>query len=118
MGFRWSTVQIRPPRPVSIGFFSMAKKILANKRVRLSYSGSVQGIGFRYTAERLANSLKLTGWARNLSDGQVEVLCEGAERDIEIFIRKIDDVFKGYIRAVDTQWSEAAGEFDDFGIRF
>ena len=96
----------------------MAKNTIANKRIHIYYTGSVQGIGFRYTAERVALSLGLTGWAKNLPDGRVEVLCEGKEADIEIFLRKIDDTFKGYVRDIDVEWSKATGEFSGFDIRF
>ena len=96
----------------------MVKKNAANKSLHAYYTGSVQGIGFRYTAERIAGSLGLTGWAKNLPDGRVEVLCEGRQPDIEEFLRKIADIFKGYIRDVDVEWGDAAGEFDGFDIRF
>jgi len=44
-------------------------------------SGRVQGVGFRYFAQRRAEELGLTGWARNLDDGRVEVYATGpAER--------------------------------------
>jgi len=44
-------------------------------------SGRVQGVGFRYFAQRKAEELGLSGWARNLDDGRVEVYAAGpAER--------------------------------------
>ncbi len=44
-------------------------------------SGRVQGVGFRYFAQRRAEELGLNGWARNLDDGRVEVYAAGpAER--------------------------------------
>ena len=41
-------------------------------------SGRVQGVGFRYFAQRRAEELGLNGWARNLDDGRVEVYATGA----------------------------------------
>lgn len=46
-------------------------------------SGIVQGVGFRYWVERNARELGLGGWARNLYDGRVEILAEGAEAALE-----------------------------------
>ena len=89
-----------------------------NKRLHIYYSGSVQGVGFRYTAERFAYSLGLTGWARNLRDGRVEVLCEGKESAAKEFLQKIEGVFKSYIRDCAVDWAEATGEFEGFDIRF
>ncbi len=41
--------------------------------------GRVQGVGFRYVAQNAASSLGLTGYARNLDDGRVEVYAAGPE---------------------------------------
>ncbi len=41
--------------------------------------GRVQGVGFRYFAQRAAAGLGLTGYARNLDDGRVEVYAVGPE---------------------------------------
>jgi acylphosphatase len=40
-------------------------------------SGAVQGVGFRYFVQHKASSANLTGWAKNLSDGRVEVYAVG-----------------------------------------
>jgi acylphosphatase len=47
--------------------------------VRYLISGHVQGVGFRWFAARHARSLGLTGYARNLPDGRVEVVVSGPE---------------------------------------
>ncbi|MDD5496319.1 MAG: acylphosphatase [Candidatus Omnitrophica bacterium] len=89
-----------------------------DKRLHAYYSGSVQGVGFRFTAERVAGSLGLRGWVKNLRDGRVEVLAEGEESDLNGFLRKIETVFKDYIRDIDLTWEEATGEFSNFDIAF
>ncbi|MDP2913595.1 MAG: acylphosphatase [Candidatus Omnitrophota bacterium] len=88
------------------------------RRLHLYYSGSVQGVGFRYTAERAATSLGINGWVRNLPDGRVEVMCEGREPDLKNFTEELKGVFKEYIRDVELRWSDASGEFDGFDIQF
>ncbi|OGW77945.1 MAG: hypothetical protein A3K16_01400 [Omnitrophica bacterium RIFCSPLOWO2_01_FULL_45_24] len=89
-----------------------------DKRLHAYYSGSVQGVGFRFTAERAASSLGLTGWVKNLRDERVEILCEGKEAALKEFLEKLNNIFKEYIRDYDIEWSEATGEFGEFDIRF
>ncbi len=88
------------------------------KRIRVIYSGTVQGIGFRFTAERVAVSLSLTGWVMNAPDGSVEVIAEGEEKDLVNFIDKVKRAMNHYIRSTRVNWQEYRGEFDSFGIRF
>jgi acylphosphatase len=44
--------------------------------------GTVQGVGFRFFVQHKANALGLSGWARNLDDGRVEVYAVGSEREL------------------------------------
>ena len=79
----------------------------------------VQGVGFRFTAERVASRLALTGWAKNLADGRVEVVCEGEEAHILEFLERIkNSALKSYIQGASVNWSEATGEFSGFEIKF
>lgn len=47
------------------------------KAKRWFISGTVQGVGFRYFVQHKASALGLSGWARNLDDGRVEVYASG-----------------------------------------
>ena len=87
------------------------------KRLHIYYAGSVQGVGFRFTVERTANSMGLSGWVRNLGDGRVETVVEGEETALEGFRRKISDIFDGCIRQTDMTADKATGEFGSFDIR-
>jgi acylphosphatase len=50
-------------------------------RVTIWVAGDVQGVGFRWWTRSRALTLHLVGWARNLSDGRVEVVAQGVEGD-------------------------------------
>ena len=52
-------------------------------RKHIYVSGRVQGVGFRYRVQSLASDMKITGWAKNLDDGRVEMELQGTEDMIE-----------------------------------
>jgi acylphosphatase len=48
-------------------------------------SGRVQGVGYRRFAQKKAESLSLIGWARNLLDGEVEIVASGDPKELDQF---------------------------------
>jgi acylphosphatase len=48
-------------------------------------SGDVQGVGYRFFAQRVAARHQIVGYVRNLSDGRVEVHAEGTLESVEGF---------------------------------
>lgn len=58
-------------------------------RKHIIFHGTVQGVGFRYTAYYAAQSVGVTGWVRNLYDGTVEAEAEGTQADIDMMIAAI-----------------------------
>lgn len=80
-------------------------------------TGRVQGVFYRATAMEVAQSLDLHGWVRNLPDGGVEAVVEGAEYSVDEFIQwcrrgppasRVDNVeFKKF---------KATGEFNTFNV--
>lgn len=52
---------------------------------RYTVSGLVQGVGFRYHTQRMATVYGLTGWVRNLGDGNVELVACGKESQLDCF---------------------------------
>jgi len=88
------------------------------KRLHVFFSGYVQGVGFRYTARRIAQSLGLVGWVKNCYDGRVELVAEGEQELLQQMLTQLHRAFEGYVRNSEVTWSEGPGEFSSFSIRF
>jgi acylphosphatase len=82
------------------------------------FIGRVQGVGFRFTAHRMAHRHQLTGFVRNLPDGTVEMLVQGPAEDINACIRDIKDYFGDYL--IETRILEISPDpkCKDFRITF
>ena len=84
-------------------------------RRRIVVRGRVQGVFFRDTTRRRAESLGVAGWAANRPDGTVEVVAEGEPDAIE---RLVDFLREGPRRAdvddvdVSEEEPEGLGGFD------
>ncbi len=59
------------------------------KRFAITVSGRVQGVGFRYFAEDIANCLGLSGWVRNNFDRTVECEAQGEETVLDEFCTEL-----------------------------
>ena len=86
--------------------------------VQVIVYGFVQGVYFRDFTYRKAVKLGLTGYARNSPEGTVEVLAEGARKQLE---ELIDHLKVGppaaRVTKVETHWSEYTGSYSGFGIK-
>jgi acylphosphatase len=87
------------------------------QRVTVFYSGRVQGVGFRATVRHLARGYDVTGTVRNLADGRVELVAEGAKAELEAFLEGIAaGELSGCIASRPETWSAAQGGLRGFAI--
>ncbi len=59
------------------------------KAVQVFYDGRVQGVGFRYSARRVAAGFDIAGHVRNLPDGRVELVASGEPGEVEGFLQAL-----------------------------
>jgi acylphosphatase len=64
---------------------------MAIKRLAITISGRVQGVGFRYFTRDAAESYELSGWVRNNPDRTVECEVQGKEEDLESFCQQVSE---------------------------
>ena len=82
-------------------------------------SGHVQGVGFRFTTQRIARSFAVTGYVKNLANGKVLIIAEGEKEDTDAFLSVVHERMAERIRNIDLQHADATEEFREeaFGIR-
>ena len=88
------------------------------KRANIIAKGKVQKVGYRDFVQDNARELGIAGYVENLEDGNVKVVCEGKEAEINEFIKGIE-VKKDFIDVVETsvKYEEPTGEFKVFKIK-
>ena len=82
------------------------------------FSGTVQGVGFRYTACRVADGFDVTGTVRNLPDGCVECVVEGDAAEIDAFLEALGRRMSGYIRGQTRQPAPYTGKYAAFTVAY
>jgi len=92
--------------------------VLVNERVEAIVRGRVHGVGYRFYAVSRAESLGLKGFARNLSDGSVEVVAEGPKEKLEELISELHaGPGTARVEEVKVVRGKASNEFKGFSIR-
>jgi acylphosphatase len=81
------------------------------------FSGHVQGVGFRYTAQSAAAGHRVGGYVRNLPDGRVELVMEGPDAEMDGVVETIQSQLGGNITHSTCGVADATGEFKGFSIR-
>ena len=85
--------------------------------MHIFYVGKVQGVGFRYTAKQVSMGYEVSGTVRNLPDGRVELIADGAKEELEAFREGIRDSGLGhFISQEEISWEEPGNEFRGFEI--
>ena len=86
------------------------------KTRRATVTGRVQGVGFRFFAERAARELGVRGWVRNLPNGAVEAVAEGEEEAVTRFVERLRKGPQGSRVERLAEEELAAGGFSSFEI--
>ena len=88
-----------------------------NERLQVIVSGRVQMVMYRDFAQRNANTLGLSGQARNVSDGTVEVIAEGPREKLENLLSKLHQgPLFAHVEHINVSWMSATNEFSQFRI--
>lgn len=89
---------------------------MADIAKKITFSGRVQGVGFRFTAQRIAMRCELTGYVRNMPNGSVEMLAQGHPDRLADCIRDLGETFS--IRDTNIQDIPVESTLQSFQITF
>ncbi len=91
----------------------------AKMKAHIIFQGHVQGVGFRYTVQYYSHRHAVSGYVRNLIDGNVEVVAEGEKSELEAFLSSIlKSPLKKHIHNHSVSWSDALDLYDGFKIAY
>ncbi len=85
-------------------------------RKHFIFHGEVQGVGFRWNALHIARKYGVSGWARNLYDGTVEMEAEGTPLDIAALVDELKAGRWTYVEQIDEKTLPIQGGYG-FEIR-
>ena len=84
---------------------------------RVVYHGRVQGVGFRWTTQRIARALRAEGYVRNCADGTVELLVQGPPDQVEALLDEVAAVMSGNIERSEVTEDSVQADLSGFSIR-
>jgi acylphosphatase len=81
--------------------------------------GRVQGVGYRFFAERYAMELGITGYAKNLDNGDVEVVAQGDKSSLDTYLAKLHEGPRlSKVTKIEVEWQPVSEHYPNFDIRF
>lgn len=81
-------------------------------------SGHVQGVGFRYRAYHVAQSMRLTGYVKNLYDGRVELEIQGEQEMVYSFLGAVEQGSFIHIDGIESEDMEVDEEERSFRTEY
>jgi len=89
---------------------------MSAQRSTITFTGRVQGVGFRATTQSIARQFDVTGWVRNEPDGSVTCVVEGESAEVDRFVNQVKTTMDRHILDVRIEQTNATGEFGRFRI--
>lgn len=85
--------------------------------IRVRFAGNVQGVGFRYRTRELALAFPVSGYVKNLPNGEVELTVEGCTTAVWALVAAVERRMRSNINQTTSEMIAVTGEFAGFEIR-
>ena len=83
---------------------------------QIFFSGNVQGVGFRWKTRSISSGFKVYGYVKNLSDGRVELYCEGDKKELVAFLQELKSEMRYNIKDEEIKITDFSGRYSSFSI--
>lgn len=92
---------------------------MSEKNFKLIVKGRVQGVNFRNFAKQNASKLGIVGWARNLRNGNLEIIAQGDELKLNTFFHQIKTgPMMASVASIDKEEQSLDENLEFFDMRF
>jgi len=92
---------------------------MSRSRAEVRISGRVQGVNFRHFVMESARRQGVSGWVRNLADGDVAAVFEGEKDAVENLVQACrQGPPAARVADVAVDWQDDRGEFSAFSVRY
>ena len=82
----------------------------------VTYSGRVQGVGFRWTTARISRRHAVSGHVRNMPDGTVRLLAQGNDDSVRAFLEEVAEALSARIERVEETETACQDDLAGFEI--
>ena len=86
-------------------------------RIQVTYSGKVQGVGFRWKVLQISKKYVISGYIKNLNNGKVELLVEGTDSQVGKMVDEVDTELKNYWFSQECENKFGDAHFSEFSIQ-
>ena len=86
-------------------------------RIQVTYSGKVQGVGFRWKVLQISKKYVISGYIKNLNNGKVELLVEGKDSQVGKMVDEVDTELKNYWFSQECENKFGDAHFSEFSIK-
>jgi len=99
------------------GHYEYTVGVMGATRYDITFTGRVQGVFFRATAQEIAGRYAVAGWVKNQSDGTVRCVVEGEPDELDRFLADLKHAKQANIAETRVNTQPATGEFESFFIK-
>ena len=92
---------------------------MENKSVHILVTGKVQGVFFRQATKVIAIKNHVTGWIKNLESGQVEILLEGEDQNVNSIVEWCHNgPANSRVDEIKIEQQKFSGQYSNFEVRY